>query len=118
MPSATPAGETARLVEWGLRGGAIVLPAVAGGIGLAAPTSILGGGAAWLVFLTAAVAGWGHVVARAARTEGDLGLRLAWGTAGLLAVAGVFLALGGLDRLALGWPDRRRLRGVCVAAVD
>jgi len=102
MPSATPAGETARLVEWGLRGGAIVLPAVAGGIGLAAPTSILGGGAAWLVFLTAAVAGWGHVVARAARTEGDLGLRLAWGTAGLLAVAGVFLALGVLDRLALG----------------
>ena len=102
MPSATPAGETARLVEWSLRGGAIVLPAVTGGIGLAAPTSILGGGAAWLVFLTAAVAGWGHVVARAARTEGDLGLRLAWGTAALLAVAGVFLALGGLDRLALG----------------
>lgn len=83
------------------RGVAIALPGLGAIVGLAAPTDLLWGGLAWLGFLVAALAGWGHAVERATRGEVDLGLRLAWGTALLLAVAGGLLALGALDRTAL-----------------
>lgn len=83
------------------RAGVIVLPVLGAAAGLAAPWSLLWGGLAWMGFLLAVLAGWGHLVARAARLEVDLGLRLAWGTAGLLAVAGVLLAAGALDHAAI-----------------
>lgn len=80
------------------------------GVGLAMPGSVLVGGAAWLGFLFFACAGWGYLVVRAARLgDVDFGLRAAWGVGGFLAVAGVLLALGVLDRtallvgLGLGW---------------
>lgn len=76
---------------------AIAVPAAGAAVGLAAPWSVLWGGAAWLAFLVAVLAGWGHLVARAVKTEVDLGLRLVWGTAGLLAVGGAMLAVGVLD---------------------
>ena len=77
---------------------AIALPAAGAALGLAAPWSVLWGGAGWMVFLLAVLAGWGHLVAKAARLEADLGLRVAWGAAALLAVGGVLLAGGVLDR--------------------
>lgn len=80
------------------RAAAIVLPAAGAALGAAAPWSVLWGGAGWMVFLLAVLAGWGHLVARAARLEVDLGLRVAWGAAALLAVGGVLLAGGVLDR--------------------
>jgi hypothetical protein len=85
-----------------LRTIAIAVPAAAAVIGLAAPASVLWGGMAWLGFLLAVLAGWGHLIARAADVEVDLGLRLAWGAVGLLAVGGVALAAGSLDRHVLG----------------
>lgn len=83
------------------RAAMILLPLVAASLGLAAPWSILWGGLAWTGFLIAVLAGWGSLVERFTRHPGDLGLRLAWGTAALLAAAGPLLALGVLDRNAL-----------------
>jgi hypothetical protein len=80
---------------------AIALPAAGAAVGLALPDDVLWGGLAWLGFLVAALAGWGHAVARATRADVDLGLRLAWGTAAVLALAGPLLALGWLARPAL-----------------
>ncbi|MCE9575970.1 MAG: hypothetical protein K8W52_22655, partial [Deltaproteobacteria bacterium] len=88
---------TARWTAGFLRGIAVAVPAAAAVIGLAAPDSVLWGGAAWLGFLIAVLAGWGSLVERAAKVEVDLGLRLAWGAAGLLAAGGVLLAAGRLD---------------------
>lgn len=80
---------------------AIALPLAGAAIGLAAPGSVLWGGLAWLGFLVAVLAGWGHLVARAARADVDVGLRMAWGAAALLAVAGVLVSLGVCDRRGL-----------------
>lgn len=80
---------------------AIAAPVVAGLVGVALADDVLWGGLAWLGCLVAVLAGWGHGVARVARVEGDLGLRLAWGTAGLVAVAGGFLAIDALDQWVL-----------------
>ena len=80
---------------------AIALPLAGAAIGLAAPGSVLWGGLAWLGFLLAVLAGWGHLLERAARTEVDLGLRVAWGTAALLAVAGAMVTLGVCDQRGL-----------------
>lgn len=89
----------------GLRGAARALaiagPAAAGAYGLAAPDRILTGGLAWLGFVLAALAGWGHAVERLCGTRTDAGLRLAWGTAAILGAAGWLLAFGALDRSAL-----------------
>lgn len=83
------------------RAAVIGAPAVGAAIGLAAPWSVLWGGLAWMGFLVAVLAGWGHLVEKLTRHTGDLGLRLAWGTAALLAAAGPLLAIGALDRTAL-----------------
>ena len=80
---------------------AIALPVAAAAGGLAAPWSVLWGGAAWLAFLLAALAGWGHLVERVARIEVDAGLRIVWGTAALLTVAGALIAVGACDHRAL-----------------
>lgn len=69
-------------------------PLVAGAVALALPHSILVGGTCWLVVLAASLAGWGRLVARAARVDVDLGLRLAWGAAAYLAVGGWLMAAG------------------------
>ncbi|HVJ94175.1 MAG TPA: hypothetical protein VM580_30515 [Labilithrix sp.] len=74
---------------------AIAIVGVLGACGIALPGSMLLGGAAWLMFLLAALSGWGYIVVRVARVDDpDLGLRAAWGTAGYLAVAGPLVALG------------------------
>lgn len=66
-----------------------------GALGLACPQLIVIGGLAWLVFLLAVVAGWGSLVARLARIEEpDVGLRMVWGIAGLIAVTGPLIAFG------------------------
>ena len=80
---------------------AIAIPIIGAAVGLAAPWSVLWGGLGWLGFLVAVLAGWGHLVGRGARSEVDLGLRLVWGTAALLAVAGVMVALGVCDQRGL-----------------
>ncbi|HVK72634.1 MAG TPA: hypothetical protein VM734_04915 [Kofleriaceae bacterium] len=81
------------------RGLAIAAPLGAGALGLAAPDSVLWGGAGWLVFLVAVLAGWGHLLARLVKADDqlDLGLRLAWGAAALLTVSAVLMAVGRLD---------------------
>lgn len=93
-----------------LRLAAVAVFTALGAYGLASPGSVLAGGAAWLGFLFFAASGWGYLVARAIRTSDvDLGLRIAWGLAAFLAVAGVLLAFGTAARasmrflLALGW---------------
>jgi hypothetical protein len=64
-------------------------------LGLALPGSLLLGGLAWLCVLLGALSGWGWFVVRIARVEDpDIGLRVAWGVAAYLAVAGVLLMLG------------------------
>jgi hypothetical protein len=74
---------------------AIALVGALGAVGLATPSSLLVGGAAWLGFLVCVMSGWGYLVARIARVQApDLGLRAAWGMAGYLAVAGPLIALG------------------------
>lgn len=88
---------SAPAVRVAARGAAIALPAAGAVLGATAPSSVLWGGAGWMVFLLAVLAGWGHLVARAARAEVDLGLRVAWGAAALLAVGGLLLAAGALD---------------------
>lgn len=74
------------------RGLAIALPALAAATGWAFPEEVLWGGVAWLGFVLVVLAGWGSLVERGVGSTVDLGLRLAWGTAALLAVAGVLLA--------------------------
>lgn len=70
-----------------------------GAIGYAAPSSVLLGGVAWLVFLVVVISGWGHAVVRIARVEDpDLGMRAVWGLAGYLAICGPLLAAGVLTR--------------------
>jgi hypothetical protein len=76
------------------------MPIACGTYGMVASSSMVAGGAAWLVALAASLAGWGHLVERAARLvrpDGpviDLGLRMAWGATAYLAIAGWALALG------------------------
>lgn len=60
----------------------VVAPLGAAAIGLTS-SNMVWGGAAWLVFLLAVLAGWGHLLARAVR-----------------AVGGMLLAIGQLDRAA------------------
>lgn len=63
--------------------------------GMALPSSIVIGGAAWLAFLFFVLSGWGYLAARAARiADPDFGLRAIWGVGAYLAVAGAFLAVG------------------------
>ncbi|MGE0869050.1 MAG: hypothetical protein AB7P03_10815 [Kofleriaceae bacterium] len=87
-----------------IRVAVLVAPLPCAAYGLAAPDSVLGGGFAWLVALAACLVGWGHLAMRATAPtldrgdEIDLGLLLAWGTAGYLAVAGIALAAGVLCR--------------------
>ena len=81
------------MVDRALRGLTIALAGALAAIGFGG--SILLGGVCWLAFLLCVASGWGHLVARIARTdEPDLGLRAIWGLAGYLAVAGVALAIG------------------------
>lgn len=96
--------------DLGLRLATVALFTALGAYGLASSGSVLAGGVAWLAFLFFAASGWGHLVVRAIRVdEPDLGLRVAWGLAAFLAVAGVLLAFGTADRasmlalLAAGW---------------
>lgn len=73
-----------------------------GATGLALPTSVLGGGIAWLGFLFFVLAGWGTIVTRVARAgDPDAGLAAALGAAGYLAVAGVMVAAGVATRPAI-----------------
>lgn len=69
--------------------------------GIAVPESVLVGGLAWLVVMATGLAGYGHVAERLVRARVDVGLRLAWGVAAFVAVAGWLLAVGALDRMAL-----------------
>lgn len=77
---------------------ALAGPLAGGVLGLALPGSVLLGGLAWLGFLVGSLAGWGALASRAAgldrEPEADLGMRLAWGAAAYLAIAGWLLALG------------------------
>jgi hypothetical protein len=85
-----------------LRGVAILVVLALGAAGLAQPTSVLRGGAAWLAFLFFALSGWGAIAARLARVrDPDAGLRVAFGAAGYLAIAGVLIAVGLLTRPAV-----------------
>src|SRR5690242_10446128 len=79
------------------RGVALVLPIACGAFAIANPQSVLYGGTAWLIVLLCSFAGFGHVIERVVGLEVDLGLRLAWGIAGYLALAGVGYALGVLS---------------------
>lgn len=73
-----------------------------GAIGMALPDALLVGGVAWLALLFFVLSGWGWLVVRIARVEDpDFGLRATWGAAGFLAVAGLLLALGILNRPVL-----------------
>ncbi len=80
----------------------VALPAACGTFAAAAPHSVLLGGLAWLGFLLAALAGFGHGMAKLFRVDGDLGLRLIWGTAGFMTVSGCLLAAGSLNVYAYG----------------
>lgn len=81
----------------GIRALALVGPLVGGAVGLALPGDVLFGGLAWLAFLLGSLAGWGALAARATGVaDADPGLRLAWGAAAYVAVAGYLLAAGAL----------------------
>ena len=74
---------------------AVAGPLVGGAIGVALPGDVLFGGLAWLAFLLGSMAGWGALAGRAAGVDAaDPGLRLAWGAAAYVAVAGYLLAAG------------------------
>jgi len=75
----------------------LAAPATGAVVGLGWPDDRLLGGAAWLLVLATSLAGWGRWVARAARLDVDLGLRLAWGCAAYLAVGGWLMMLGVLS---------------------
>lgn len=98
----------------GTRALLLVAPVAGAVIGLGRPDDRLLGGAAWLLVLATSLAGWGRWIARVARLDVDLGLRLAWGCAAYLAVAGwlmmigvltapVQLALVGVGVVGYGW---------------
>jgi len=77
-----------------LRGVTILGVLVLGVAGLAQPTSVLRGGLPWLGFLMFVLSGWGAIVVRLARiSDPDAGQRTALGAAGLVAVAGLLVAL-------------------------
>jgi hypothetical protein len=76
----------------------VAVPAAALALGWGDTLDVLSGGVAWLLCLLTALAGWGTVVERVCQVRTDLGLRLIWGAGALLAVAGVPLALGVLQR--------------------
>lgn len=81
---------------------AIVAVLALGAIGLALPGSVLFGGVAWLAFLFFALSGWGALVVRVARVaDVDVGLRTAWGIAGILTISGPLLMFGVLGRPVL-----------------
>lgn len=69
-----------------------------GAYGIAAPTSVLAGGCAWITFLLFVASGWGSLLARITRVELDLGMRAMLGLAAYLAVCGPLLAVGVLTR--------------------
>jgi hypothetical protein len=75
---------------------AAALPLACAAYGLVPTGNVLAGGAAWLVALAASLAGWGDLVARRVDAGADLGLRLAWGAAVIMAAAGPFAAAGAL----------------------
>ncbi len=80
---------------WVVRAVALGGPLLGGAVGLALPGDAIVGGVAWLAFLLGSFAGWGGLAARLARAgDADLGLRMAWGAAAYLAVAGYLLAMG------------------------
>jgi len=86
-------------LDRGLRFVAVLAVLGLGAEGLAQPTSVLGGGIAWLGFLMFVSTGWGAIVTRLARTaDPDAGQRAALGVAGHLAIAGVLVAAGVLTR--------------------
>jgi len=89
-------------IDRALRGVTVLAVLGLGATGLALPTSVLGGGIAWLGFLFFVLAGWGTIVTRAARAgDPDAGTRAALGAAGYLAVAGVLVAAGVASRPAI-----------------
>jgi hypothetical protein len=90
-----------------VRAALIAVPLLCAGHAIAHPDSVLVGGVAWLVAITASLAGYGRVAARLVRIEVDAGMRLAWGTALYLVAAGCLLAAG--------WLDQRALVGLLVA---
>ena len=97
-PSLGQVAVPARL-DRGLRIVAMLVVLGLGALGLARPTSVLGGGIGWLGFLMFVFTGWGAIVTRIARTaDPDAGQRAALGAAGYLAIGGVLLAAGVLTR--------------------
>lgn len=86
-----------RAVELAARFVAALGPVLCALYAIANPQSVLAGGVTWLVVLAASIAGYGHVVARWVGIEADLGLRMAWGAALYLAIAGILLAIGVLS---------------------
>jgi hypothetical protein len=88
----------ATLDRW-LRIATIVAVLGVGAFALAQSDTVLRGALAWFAFLMCVLSGWGYFVVRIARvSDVDFGLRAAWGIAGYLAVAGVFVALGVCSR--------------------
>jgi hypothetical protein len=101
-------------IDRGLRAASIALVTALAAVGLALPDSLVYGGAAWLAFLCFVFSGWGYLALRLVRLpDMDFGLRASWGVAGVLAVAGVLVALGGANQGAL-----RGLLAVGLAAVS
>ena len=77
-----------------LRGVTILVVLGLGVAGLAQPSSVLRGGLPWMGFLLFVLSGWGATVVRIARIpDPDLGQRTALGAAGLVALAGLLVAL-------------------------
>jgi hypothetical protein len=118
-----------RAIELAARIVATAVPALCAVYAIASPTSVLYGGAAWLVVLAASVAGYGHVVERWIGAEVDLGLRMAWGAGLYLGVAGVLLAAGVLSLVPLlvlvaaglaayAWRQWQVERPILVAALE
>jgi hypothetical protein len=71
-----------------------LLPLAGAAYGLATPHSVLFGGTAWFVTLVCMLAGYGALVERVVGVEVDLGLRMTWGAAVYLALAGLGYAAG------------------------
>src|SRR5215208_5842040 len=90
-----------RATDIAARAGAIATPIGLAAYAVARPDDVLLGGVCWLGVLVAVMAGLGHLVERAVHLRVDLGLRMAWGAAGYLVVAGALLAAGVLAQPAL-----------------
>lgn len=86
-----------RAIELSARFVAALGPVLCALYAIANPQSVLTSGVAWLIVLAASIAGYGHVVARWVGVQADLGLRMAWGAALYLALAGILLAIGALS---------------------